>query len=507
MPPQVNMFRSFRSRLLVVASTSLALLAAGAPVAAQVEADRIDQLQQRRDEITLELATVDAEIAALDAELAGLDDRIDGRRVGIELVADEIERTVDSRREPASTRVEIAIVGFTNGDPRQNALIDEIQVLEGADQSSQRRELYRAVIDDAQARLDAIDERLVLLTGDLTAAREARRVAEADRDATETSYNEAGAIRSALALELDDTQREIEFLASLENKAILTGLSTFDDPTRPVLAVKIDNVVAARPQSGINQADIVYVEEVEGGLTRFAAVFHSTGVDEVGPVRSMRTGDFDLLAQFNSPLFANSGGNRGARQALGESTLIDIGAASHGGLYYRSGRAAPHNLYTNPLNLWSVGSGPDYLTSTPSPIFRFRDAGDPIVGDPAAASGATLDYGQTTIDYEWDGTGWARSQDGSPTVDSAGLRVAPTTVIIQFTSYVASAADARSPEAITVGNGVAWILTDGQVVRARWRRNEVGDQIEYVDGSGNFVAILPGRTWIEMPRTDAVNLR
>jgi len=507
MPSRVNMFRCSRFRLLLALSSSLALLAAGAPAASQIDPAKIDQLQQRRDEITLELAQADAEITALEAELVDLDDTIDDRRVGIELVADEIERTVDSRREPESTRVEIAIVGFTNGDPRRNAILDEIEVLEGIEEPSQRRELYRAVIDDAQARLDAIDDQLVDLGGELSVAREALLTAEVDRDATEAVYNQAGVRRSALAVELDDTQREIEFLASLENRAILTGLSTFDDPTRPVLAVKIDNVVAARPQSGINQADIVFVEEVEGGLTRLAAVFHSTGADEIGPVRSMRTGDFDLLAQFNSPLFANSGGNRGSRRALGESTLIDIGAATHSELYHRSGRAAPHNLYTNPFNLWSVGSGADYLTSTPSPIFRFRDPGEAISGDPTPAGGVTLDYGQTTVDYDWNGTAWARSQDGSPTVDAAGQRTAPTTVIIQFTSYVASAADARSPEAVTIGNGVAWILTEGQVVQAHWRRNDLGDQTEYVDGSGNFITILPGRTWVEMPRADTVALR
>ena len=501
------MFRSFRFQLLLAASASLSLLAAGAPAAGQIDPDKIDQLQQRRDEITLELAAADAEIAALEFELIDLDDMIGDRQVGIELVADEIERTVDSRREPALTRVEIAIVGFTNGDPRRNALLDEIEVLEGIEEPSQRRELYRAVIDDAQARLDAIDSQLVNLSGDLANARESLLGSEGERAAIEVAYNEAGARRSALAVELDDTQREIEFLASLENRAILTGLNTFDDPGRPVLAVKIDNVVAARPQSGINEADIVFVEEVEGGLTRFAAIFHSTGVDEVGPVRSMRTGDMDLLAQFNAPLFANSGGNRGSRAALAESTLIDIGATSHGSLYYRTGGAAPHNLYMNPFNLWSVRSGPDYLTSTPSPIFRFRDPGDAIVGNPASASGATLDYGQTIIDYDWNGTGWARTQDGSPTVDAAGQRTAPTTVIIQFTSYAISPADARSPHAITTGNGVAWILTDGQIVQANWRRNELGDQTEYVDGSGNFVAILPGRTWVEMPRTDTVTLR
>ncbi len=474
---------------------------------AQIDPGEIGQLEQRRDEIVLELGRLDVELAELESQLMDLDAAIGDRWVGIELVADEIERTVDSRREPAATRVEIAIVGFTAGDPRRNAMLDEIQVLEGSDEPSRRRELYSAVIDDAEDRLSAINDQLVALTENLNEARTALAEAEAARDGAEAVVGETGTRRSELAIELDETVRRIEFLASLENRAILTGLTTFDDPTRPALAVKIDNVGAARPQTGINQADIVYVEEVEGGLTRFAAVFHSTTITEVGPVRSMRTGDFDLLGQFNSPLFANSGGNRGARRALGESTLVDIGAASHSSLYYRSGRAAPHNLYTNPLNLWSVGSGPDYPTSTPSPIFRFREPGDSIPGNPTPASGIALDYGQTTVEYGWNGTGWDRTQDGSATVDAAGVRAAPTTVVIHFTSYVPSAADLRSPEAITIGQGEAWILTEGQVVRGFWRRAEISDQTEYVDGSGNLLTILPGRTWVEMPRIDTVTLR
>ncbi len=501
------MFRSTRSRLLLVAFTSLALMAAGGPVAGQIDPGEIGELQDRRDEITVELGVIDAEIAALEAELARLDDTINRRWAAIELVADEIERTVDSRREPAATRVEIAIVGFTAGDPRRNALIDEIEVLEGSDEPARRRELYSAVIDDTQDRLDAIDARLLALSDELTAARNALSDAEATRDATEASYQEAGARRSELATELADVQQRIEFLASLENKAVLTGLSTFDDPTRPALAIKIDNVSPARPQSGINQADIVFVEEVEGGLTRFAAIFHSTAVDEVGPVRSMRTGDFDLLAQFNAPLFANSGGNRYARRALGDSTLVDIGAATHLDLYYRTGRAAPHNLYTNPLNLWSVGSGPDYPTSTPSPIFRFREPGEAAVGDATAITGVEIDYGRSVVEYEWNGSGWLRSQDGSPTVDAAGVRVAPTTVIVHFTEYGVSLADALSPEAITTGTGPAWILTDGLLVDANWRRPEIDDQFEYVTDAAAFVTILPGRTWVEMPRPESATSR
>jgi len=91
-------------------------------------------------------------------------------------------------------------------------------------------------------------------------------------------------------------------------------------------------------------------------------------------------------------------------------------------------------------------------------------------------------------------------------VDTAGVRASPATVIVHFTTYVSSAADAESPEAITLGQGQAWIFTDGQVVPAVWRRNELLDVFEYVDNSGNFITVLPGQSWIEMPRRESATV-
>lgn len=503
------MHRPRRSRTLLGGIAVALLLVPGAPAGAQSEAE-IGELEQRRVELGNELAEVDAELAASEVALEGIDDALAAAEVRIELLADDFERAVDERREPAATRVEIAIAGFTNGDPRQNAVLDEIRVLSGNDDSdpTRARELYSAVIDDAEDRLDQADQRLRDITDELALARsdlDSLRTARTDADARRL---ELGQRRAQIIIELEEAANRIELLRSLQGKALLTGLTIFDEPVRPALIVKIDNVVAARPQAGIAQADIVYVEEVEGGLTRLAAVFHSQTPSEVGPVRSMRTGDFDLLAQFNAPLFSNSGGNRTAVRLLRGSSLVDIGAGSHGDLYYRTSRPAPHNLFTNPANLWSVGQGDDYATGVPLPIFQFRAAGDDFHPDAQPAAGVDIDYGQTTVSYTWNGSGWDRSQDGERTVDADGTAISPTTVVLQITHYTASPADLRSPHAITTGQGDAWILSDGQAVRAAWRREGETDQIEYVDAStGNIIRILPGQTWVEMPRDGDAVLR
>ena len=109
--------------------------------------------------------------------------------------------------------------------------------------------------------------------------------------------------------------------------------------------------------------------------------------------------------------------------------------------------------------------------------------------------------GHDTPASAWNGTSWDRSQDGEPTVDVDDVRTSPTTVVVQFVDYRASAADQASPEAVSIGSGDAWILTDGHVVRGGWLRPGLAEATKYVyAGTFEQVPILPGRTWIELPR-------
>jgi len=494
--------RSCRTALLVLAlllplAVTTFALAPAEPAAAQEVGDEIARLQRERTRLVEEIDRYDDEIAGLQDELAEREAEIIRRRGAISFVGDDLERAAHARREPARTRIQAALADFT-GRGREEFLT-EIMVIEGDDTPARRREFYSAVIDDAQAKLDAIDEQLRSLADDLDAARGALVQAQADRDSTEAQLAQAGDEQAALVAELAAADARIEDLKSRQTRALLTGLVIYENLSRPALAVKIDNVAPARPQTGINSADIVFVELVEGGLTRLAAVFHSQAPSEVGPVRSMRTGDFDLLAQFDSPLFANSGGNRITRQYLARSSLVDVGVNALSRLYYRDrSRPAPHNLYTNPRNLWSAAASAGYDAGLPDAMFGFREPGSDPGG--TAAGGIAVNYGGSRVAYEWNGSAWLRSQDGRPTVDAAGGRTAPTTVIVQFTNYRQSEANAETPEAITVGEGEAWIFTEGRLVKGRWNRPTLEDTTVYLDGSGNEVRILPGRTWIEMPK-------
>ena len=493
---QPKILRRFGLALVVAVA-----LAATTPASGQAVPD-LDDLEQQALDLQAEIDDTRAEIGSINdaIETAATDAVV--ATVSVELLANELEEAVDRYREPAQTRIDIALFGFTQGDPRQSALLDEVLALQGSDEEARARQLYTAVIEDAQARLE-------VATADVEEASEALNEALAEQTAAldneQSLIDERTALRQRrdqLRQELDDLGTEIERVRELQTTATLTGETVPQAVTRPALVVKIDNVPAARPQSGINQADIVYTILVEGSLTRLGAVFHSQTPSQVGPIRSMRTSDFDLFAPYNSPLYSNSGGNRITRELLEGSSLVDVGAASNFSLYFRSAsRPAPHNLYTNPANIWSVARGDDYPTGTPEAMFTYRAASAaPSGSNVSEATSVTADYGATSVTYRWNGSGWNRSQDGGATVDTSGVQASPTNVIVQFTPYGVSVADPASPEALTVGQGDAWIFSDGQISIGQWQRDSANDIVRYIDSNGDELDLLPGQTWIELPR-------
>lgn len=283
----------------------------------------------------------------------------------------------------------------------------------------------------------------------------------------------------------------------------LTGEATRAFERRPALVIKIDNHNRARPQVGINQADIVWEELVEGSITRFAAVFHEQAPAVIGPVRSARTGDIDLISQLNTPLFGASGANAGVLAAVADAPVVNVNALAAGSAYYRqSGRSAPHNLFARTRDLWAIGEA---RGGTPPQLLHYRRFDEAATGSPAA--GVDIDFGNTSVNYRWNGAGWVRTQDGRTHVDGAGAAVAPPNVIVQITQYGVSAADAESPEAITIGSGTAFVYSAGTMTRATWSRTDARQPIVYRDLDGALIELTPGRTWIALAPPGTVTLR
>ncbi|HVE45407.1 MAG TPA: DUF3048 domain-containing protein [Acidimicrobiales bacterium] len=285
--------------------------------------------------------------------------------------------------------------------------------------------------------------------------------------------------------------------------APLTALTQPDAALRQrvALVVKIDNAPQGRPQSGLNQADIVYVVMVEGGVTRLAAVFQSTDADPVGPVRSARSTDIGFLSALNRPLFAYAGTNADTQKAVAAAPLVDL---SSGPGYRRDPkRPAPYNLFSSTSALYSRApkdAGP------PPPQFAYRPANAPLASAGAApATKAHVVYKRnvtTDINYEWNGSGWARKQNGTPHVDAAGTLVAPPNVIIQFVTYKDSGLVDRSnsgvPEGQLIGDGEAWVLSDGKIVKGKWAKANPTEPTRFTDPAGAPIPLTPGRTWIEL---------
>ena len=289
--------------------------------------------------------------------------------------------------------------------------------------------------------------------------------------------------------------------------APLTGLPVPATIDRPALVVKIDADDRARPQWGINQGDIVYEEIVEAELTRLAVVFHSEDADPVGPTRSARTTDFHLLAPLNTPMFANSGGNTNVVNAIGGLEVVNVNHGSAAGnLYFReNSRSAPHNLLTNTSELYALAGAEG---GVPPQLLTYRATDEALPLDARPVQGVDIDFGATDVTYTWDPVqqGWLRTQNGSEHVDTDGVQVAPANVIVQHVSYGRSPADPRSPEAITVGEGEAWVFTDGHLIQGRWERSSPEDPIVYTTNDGTVIGLTPGKTWVALPRTGQATL-
>ncbi len=478
-----------------------------APVDAQgTKTDDQLELESREARLLDEVTNAERTIDELNIERSQVLVDIDAGTAAIEGSADALEFLALARRQPALVRVNMALERFVSGQPAQTAFARELQALEHDSSPLQNQEVFGSVVEAADSELARIDGEITSLQAnvpELMAARQelANRLITIDATVRELQVgmddanNELATVKQALA-----------WYRNSGSRSQLTGRNNPHGNNRAALVVKIDNVPRARPQAGINDADMVFVELVEGGQTRYAAVFHSEEVGTVGPVRSMRTTDINLVRPLNKPLFANSGGNSRTTSAINASPLVNIGhATSAGRAYFRNNsRPAPHNLFSSTAALRRAGGS---APGVPPQMFTIRRPGTPNPNKTAATKGVNVSYESTNVSYTWNGSGWARSQDGRATVDTAGVRTAPETVIVQFTPYGVSPADRNSPEANVIGKGRAWIFTEGKLIRGSWRKPNANAVPLYFDSEGNPLQLLPGRVWIELPRPGDATLR
>jgi hypothetical protein len=280
----------------------------------------------------------------------------------------------------------------------------------------------------------------------------------------------------------------------------LTGTPILDPVAaqRPAMVVKIDNFPGARPQSGLNEADIVFEENVEQ-LTRFAAIFHSNGAEPVGPIRSGRTQDIDLLGSYNKPLFIWSGGNGRVTAAINASDLVPVNETKAGDAMFRDRtKRGPHNLFGH-MDLLYAFAPPD--AGPPPPQFEYRGPDDAVQGE--AADGVKVSMDNVKVLWQWvpELGLYVRFSDNKPHGDSlTGNQVATNNVVVLYVQYKPSPADGRSPEAQTEGFGVAWVFTAGKWVQGAWTRADRLEPFTLTDLKGKPILLSPGHTFVELSR-------
>lgn len=290
-------------------------------------------------------------------------------------------------------------------------------------------------------------------------------------------------------------------------------------PDQRVLVVKVENTAAARPQVGLSAADMVFVEEVEGGITRFAAVFSSQRPDTVGPVRSARITDPQLVAQFGRVAFVYSGAQARMAPVLAAANLKQVREQRNEGWTRSTLRGAPHNLYGHPAGL--LDQAGDSI-ATASDMGRTFDETTATGGTPVASVKAAYPAESMTIDWDpaaklWQVTaGRDVITDGTPALatdpQADGTPVHPADVLIQYVVQRPSAFHDRhggvTPFAETVGSGTGLLLRDGQMWQVRWTRATDSDPTRWADATtGAPVAFKRGTIWnLLVPRERPVQV-
>jgi len=282
------------------------------------------------------------------------------------------------------------------------------------------------------------------------------------------------------------------------------------DPDRVALAVKIDNLDLARPQAGLDRADLVIEETVEGGLTRLFTVFQCDSAESIGPVRSARTSDAALLRLFGRAVFGFSGANPKALEPVKQTShALLLSYDANPSLYHReSSRPAPHNVFTSTQTLIKAAMKQDDSLAAPKPLFDYSDSAPATA---KAAKSVQLRWSpDTSAAWSWAGGRWLRSQNGTPDVLVNHRRLSATNlVLMRITTKDTGIVDAvgnPSPDDVVTGSGKVWVLRDGKVVTGRWKRAGIGSPMT-LTSHGQTIALAPGHTWIELlPQSATVSV-
>jgi len=280
----------------------------------------------------------------------------------------------------------------------------------------------------------------------------------------------------------------------------LSGRSGVDGP---ILVVKVDDTPAAHPQAGLEDADIVYIEQVEGGLTRLAAVFSSHIPKVIGPIRSARISDIEILEQFGRVAFAYSGAQSKLLPVIAAANLENLGAQRQSKAIYPNDplRTPPTAMMLNAAQLM------DKVLEQGLPITKSKNIGwnfsDSIETGTAIAS-VKVSWPANSYTATWSDSDkrWLLSINGAVDLAASGYHLGPTTFVIQLVSITPSEYHDKvggvTPYSATVGSGRGYILRDGKYIPAIWSRPSGLSGTTWKTANGEEIPFAAGQVWIAL---------
>ena len=271
----------------------------------------------------------------------------------------------------------------------------------------------------------------------------------------------------------------------------------------PILAVKLDDTSSARPQIGIEDADVVYIEQVEGGLTRLAAIFSSVIPQYIGPIRSARISDIDILAQYGKVVFAYSGAQRAMLTVISNSNLWDYGAQRQSPTIYTrdANRPAPYDMVLRgDLLLEKVKADGRDVAISKSVGWSFGEA--PAGG--VAIDSVSLRWPASKYEATWSKAEkrWLLSNGGVANFAAGGKQLGPTTFVIQTIemsdSIYRGSDGSYTPLSETVGTGTGYILREGRSFKANWSSPTSESGTTWTLADGSEIKFAAGSVWVAL---------
>jgi hypothetical protein len=316
----------------------------------------------------------------------------------------------------------------------------------------------------------------------------------------------AGGVGAAAVLSRPDAQPLVNSSTSASSAAPTATPSPTTTPTpRPkstdpltggkvsnhaVIAAKIENIAAARPQVGLSLADITFVEEVEGAQTRLIAVYHSRFPKRLGPIRSARSTDVQLLPLFGKPGLVYSGANSSVQRKINNASIVPIPRSTRD-----HSRVAPHNVF---VNMAAIARSTKLREAAPIG-WTFSD----VVPHAPSKTAVKVRIGHDTFSFGYSSGRYTVRWNGSRYADGDTKAITKTdnVVIMKVHNHPDGNRDvlgAPSVQSDTVGKGAVTIYRDGKKIVGQWKRAKASAPLRFTDKSGDRIALKPGQTWVTL---------